>query len=137
MYVEGKGIAEDDAEGAKWYRRAAEQGDAEAQFNLGLMYARGEGIAEDDAEAAKWCRRAAEQGFAPAQLSLGIMYYQGRGVPQNYLRAHVWMNLGASRSAGDEREQAVKVRDLVAKLLSKSELGRAQRMAEEWRAKAE
>ena len=65
------------------------------------------------------------------------MYDRGEGVPQNYLQAHVWANLTASRLTGPEREKAVEVRDIVAKLLSKSELGRAQRMAEEWRAKAE
>ena len=59
------------------------------------------------------------------------------GVSQNYLQAHMWANLAASRLTGSVREQAAKLRDGLAKLLSKSELGRAQRMAEEWRAKTE
>jgi uncharacterized protein len=41
MYAEGQGVPEDDAEAVKWYRKAAEQGLAEAQFNLGEMYAYG------------------------------------------------------------------------------------------------
>ena len=49
----------------------------------------------------------------------------------------MWANLAASRLAGAEREDAVELRDAAAKRLSKSELGRAQRMAEEWLPKAE
>ena len=57
----GMGCPKDYAEAVKWYRKAAEQGDAEAQFNLGLMYADGEGVPKDYAEAVKWYRKAAEQ----------------------------------------------------------------------------
>ena len=52
----------------------AEQGDADAQYNLGVMYDNGEGVTQDDAEAVKWYRRAAEQGNAFAQHNLGVMY---------------------------------------------------------------
>ena len=55
-----------------WYRRGAEQGDADAQFNLGVMYAEGEGVARDDAEARRWYRKAAEQGHADAQHNLRV-----------------------------------------------------------------
>ena len=50
-------------------RHAAEQGDADAQFNLGFAYATGEGVPQDDAEAVRWFRLAAEQGNALAQES--------------------------------------------------------------------
>ena len=72
--------AEDDAVAEKWYRKAAEQGLAEAQNNLGLMCVLGRGVSQDDAEAVKWFRKAAEQGYAPAQNNLGEMRRQGRGV---------------------------------------------------------
>ena len=65
-------MPEDDAEAGRWYRLAAEQGDAAAQRNLGLMYANGRGVPEDDAEAVRWYRLAAEQGLASAQYSLGF-----------------------------------------------------------------
>ena len=48
----------------KWYRLAAEQGDAQAQNNLGLMYDAGQGVPQVNAEALKWYRLAAEQGDA-------------------------------------------------------------------------
>ena len=60
-------------------KRLAEQGDATAQFFLGLMYDEGEGVPENDAEAVKWYRLAAEQGDATAQTNLGVMYAIGAG----------------------------------------------------------
>ena len=68
----------------------AEQGDARAQFNLGLMYLNGDGVPEDDAEAVKWYRKAAEQGYAAAQDNLGGMYVKGEGVPQYDAAAVKW-----------------------------------------------
>ena len=57
---------------AEW-KPLAEQGDAVAQFYLGVMYANGEGVIEDDKEAVKWYRLAAEQGFAQAHIILVII----------------------------------------------------------------
>ena len=73
----------------------AEQGDAEAQLNLGIRYANGEGVPEDDVEAVKWYRLAAKQGLARGQSYLGIMYGNGDGVPENYAEAVKWFRLAA------------------------------------------
>jgi len=62
-------------------RRLADQGDAKAQYELGVRYAHGYGVSRDDQEAAKWYRQAAEQGEADAQHALGVMYDKGQGVP--------------------------------------------------------
>ena len=62
MYDNGEGVPEDDREAAKWYRKAAEQGDASAQFNLGGMYATGEGVPEDYVMAYVWANLSAAQG---------------------------------------------------------------------------
>ena len=70
--------AQDDAVAEKWYRKAAEQGSAEAQNNLGLMFVLGRGVPQDDVEAVKWYRKAAKQGYGPAQNNLGEMRRQGR-----------------------------------------------------------
>ncbi len=136
MYANGEGVPQDYAEAVKWYRRAAGQGYALAQNNLGAMYANGEVVPQDYAEAVKWYRLAAEQGHALAQRNLGIMYYNGKGVPQDYVRAHMWLNLAASRypaTVKEDREEAARDRDRVARLLSPEALARAQRMAREWR----
>ena len=75
----------------------AEQGDVNAQFDLGAAYDFGEGVAENDAEAFKWYRLAAVQGDADAQSNLGGMYYDGEGVPENYLAAYVWYSVSAAK----------------------------------------
>ena len=61
----------------------AEGGDAQAQYELGLMYERGEDVRQNNQEAVKWYRLAAEQGDAMGQYRLGYMYSQGKGVDQN------------------------------------------------------
>ena len=71
--LSGTGVAKDEAEAVRWYRRAAEQDDANAQFNLGVCYYNGTGVAKDDAEAVHWYRKAAEQGHVRAQYKLRIL----------------------------------------------------------------
>ncbi len=108
---------------AEWWRKGAEQGDADAQYNLGVMYSNGEGVPQDDAEAVKWYRNAAEQGYAQAQYNLGIKYDNGEGVPQDYAQAHMWFNLAASSfPPGEDRDKAVKNRDIVAKRMTPAQI---------------
>ena len=71
----------------KYFQQAVEQGDAQAQYNLGVCYYEGQGVPQDYVEAVKLYRKAAEQGYALAQYNLGVCYYNGRGVPQNYTEA--------------------------------------------------
>ena len=113
-------------------RLAADQGDAGAQWNLGLSYATGLGIPQDDAEAVRWYRLAADQGNATAQYNLGLMYASGQGVPQDDVEAHMWLNLAAAQSSGEDREKYVEVRDLTAKLMTADQIAEAQRRAREW-----
>ena len=58
MYANGEGAPQDNVIAVKWYRKAAEQGYADAQYNLGFMYANGDGVPEDDATAVKWYTKA-------------------------------------------------------------------------------
>ena len=79
----------DFATALRGFRSYAEQGDASAQFNLGLMYDNGEGVPENDAEALRWFRLAAEQGHALAQSNLGLMYAIGEGITEDTVNAYV------------------------------------------------
>ena len=88
-------------EAAKWYRLAAEQGDARGQYKLGVMYDNGEGLAKDVGEALKWYRLAAEQGDACAQYSLGWMYENGDGVDKDLAEALKWYRLAALQGDSD------------------------------------
>ena len=87
----------DDQEAVSWFRKAAEQGDVDAQLWLGVMYANGKGVPEDDQEAASWYYRAAEQGHAEAQYSLGLRYSYGRGVPEDGREAVFWYRKAAEQ----------------------------------------
>jgi TPR repeat protein len=71
MYTNGEGVARDNAEAVKWYRKAAEQGYVDAQYNLGLMYEDGDGVAEDDIFAYMWWNLAAAQGHEKAKENKG------------------------------------------------------------------
>ena len=62
MLQNGAGVPEDDAAAVRWYRKAAEQGNASAQNNLGWMLDNGAGVPEDDAAAVRWYRKARRAG---------------------------------------------------------------------------
>ncbi len=118
------------------WRPLAEQGNANAQFFLGLMYGNGLGVPQDYAKAQQWWRKAAGQGDATAQFNLGFMYSNGRGVPQDYAQAHMWFNLAASRfPAGQTRDIIGMKRDIVAKLMTPAQISEAQKLARDWKPK--
>ena len=117
---------------ALWeWKPLAEQGDARAQYNLGVMYDHGYGVPLNDKEAVKWYRKAAEQGYASAQYNLGFLYYSGYGVPQDYVLAHMWFNIAASQG----NETAIKHRGIAAKRMTREEIAEAEKLAREWKPK--
>ena len=79
------------------YREMAKQGDAWAQYNLGLIYQEGCGVSKDDAQAVYWYQKAAEQGLIAAQNKLGYMYEEGRGVSKDYTQAVYWYQKAAEQ----------------------------------------
>jgi TPR repeat protein len=83
------------------FKKLAEQGDAIAQFNLGLMYANGRGVPTDDRQAVAWYRKAAEKGIAKAQFNLGVMYDEGRGLPKDEQLALSWYRKAAEKGYAD------------------------------------
>ena len=92
---------EDYAEAVKWYRRAANKGNAEAQNDLGLCYYYGEGVEEDETEAVRWFWDAAMQGNARAQNNLGNCYYYGKGVKQDNKEAVEWYQGATAKGNAD------------------------------------
>ena len=93
----------DDATALRLLRPLAEQGNAEAQYNLGAMYGNGLGVPVNNDEALKWQRLAADQGHAKAQFTLGLIYREGLGVPKNDVEAAKWYRLSADQ--GDPEAQ--------------------------------
>jgi TPR repeat protein len=85
------------------------------------------GVPQDYKTAVKWWKLAAEQGSASAQYNLGLMHFNGLGVPQDNIYAHMWVTLAAANG----NEDGTKLRDLVAKRMTPSQLGKAQKLARE------
>lgn len=90
MYERGDGVACDYAEAARWARKAAEHGNADAQLTLGHAYRWGQGVPQSYTEAARWYRKAAEQGEMVGRYYLADAYRRGEGVPRNYFEAAYW-----------------------------------------------
>jgi len=88
------------------------------------------------ATAVREYRPLAERGHAKAQFGLGLMYGNGEGVPQDYVQAHMWYNLAASIfPPGEDRDKAVKNRDIVAMRMTPAQISEAQKLAREWKPK--
>jgi TPR repeat protein len=88
---------EEYARAATWYKRAAEQGDAKAQVELGALYQVGWGVPPDDERAASWFRKAAEQGSAEGAMYLGALYERGDGVTKDHAEAVRWYRKAADQ----------------------------------------
>ena len=133
QFEDGVAAAEkgDYATAFQLWRPLAEQGNAAAQHNLGLLYNNGQGVALNYAEAVRWYRKAAEQDQDDSQNSLGVMYVWGRGVRQDHVLAFMWLDL----AAGHGNESAKLTRYFIAKRMSPAQIAEAQRLAREWRPK--
>jgi hypothetical protein len=75
----------------------AEQGDPEAQLQMGMRYAEGDGVIQNETEAARWLAMAAKQGLAEAEYQYGLALLRGRGVVQDYKAAFSWIEKPALR----------------------------------------
>ena len=128
MYRDGLGVRRDYAEAVRWFRKAADQGYVEGEFDLSNMYADGHGVQQDYAEMVRWAQKAADQKYAAAQYNLGVAYYNGDGVPEDYVYAYMWLNLAAA--AGED--QAAEHRDVVARHMTPDQIALAQKLAREW-----
>src|ERR1039457_2797619 len=92
------GVAKDAVAAVSWYRKAAEQNLAAAQYNLGVCYEQGKAATKNEAAAVVWYRKAAEQNLAAAQYNLGVCYYRGRGVIKDEVEAVKWVRKAAEQN---------------------------------------
>ena len=121
------------SETASAYYKAAVQGSADAQANLGALYANGAGVPQSDAAAIQWLMRAAEQGHAKAQLMFGDSWANGRGVARNNPIAYKWAYL--ARTTATDAETRNKADQLLATLtrqMSAAEIAEARQQADAW-----
>lgn len=120
---------------AKLYSPLAKDGNAEAQYTLGMMYRAGRGVPHDYKEARKWYLLAAEQGHPLAQFYLGWMYAGGKGVPKDYIQAHMWINIAIANASGEAKKEFIVDRDSLAKSMTADQIAKAQELAKKCTAK--
>jgi putative methionine-R-sulfoxide reductase with GAF domain len=109
-------------------RKLADQGNADAQWQMGARYHNGEGVPRDDVQAMQWFGRAAEQGHVTAQATLGAYYWAGRGVPQDLSKAYFWSRLALAQ--GDENSKA-RLEGLATQM-TREQVSAASQQAEDW-----
>lgn len=132
----GSFVRQDHSLSAHWFRKAAEQGFADAQFNLGRIYGPSDGLyrrnraaPEDYAEAARWLGKAAMQGYAPAQIKLGELYAAGGyGLDRDLVQAHLWTSLAASNG----NQAARKLAESYAEHMSEAQLAATKERLKAW-----
>ena len=121
----------DFAKAMREWQPLAEQGNARAQFYLGLLYENGDGVPEDYKKVREWYEKSAAQGEANAQFYLGLMSAFGRGGPLDLVQAHMWYSLASA--SGHAR--APLHRNDLAKQMKPAQIADAQTRAREWKPK--
>jgi localization factor PodJL len=102
-FAEGKGVAPNLEEAAKWYDRAAEAGIVPAVFRLGTLYEKGLGVKKDIDSARRYYMQAAERGNAKAMHNLAVLDADGGGKGANYRSAAQWFRKAAERGVADSQ----------------------------------
>jgi hypothetical protein len=111
-------VPQDYCEAARWYRKAADQGYAEAQSYLGYMYVHAECVPQDYTEGVGWYRKAADQGHPRAESALGYAYSIGAGVPLDYVQSARWYRRAAGQG-DDYARRALDAMNIRLSILSK------------------
>jgi TPR repeat protein len=128
MHYNGLGTAQDYKQAVYWYTKAAEDGDAKAQYYLGYMYANGHGVPQDHKETVYWYTKAATQDYAKAQYKLGHLYADAKGTPQDYIKAYTWYEIASDRG----EKSAKNDRDEIAGKMTSKEIEVALSFVKDW-----
>lgn len=137
-YKCGLGVKQNHAASIKWFRMAAERGEADAQFNLARAYGSevdggyktARAAPANDAEALKWYQRSAEQGHIQAQVKLAGLYANGgQKVPRDQVQAYKWLSLAAASG----EVSAEKLLPVYVAQMKPQEVKEAESLAQEWK----
>jgi len=120
---------------AKLYTPLAQDGNAEAQYVLGMMYRAGRGVPHDYIEAKKWYMLAAEQGHPIAQFYLGWIYVKGKGVPKDITKGYMWLDIAIANASDEVKKEFIVDRDSVAASMTAAQISSAQKLARKCAAK--
>ncbi len=130
QYLRGDiGVAKNPAEASKWLELAANQGHADASYNLGVLYRAGQGVLQNFETAFQWFELAAKQNHAEAQYSIGLMYQKGQSVQVDLVKSYVWLNLAAAQGHAG----ATGARNGVLQVMTAQQVADGQRGSRDWR----
>jgi TPR repeat protein len=113
---------------------AARNGEARAQYSLGLLYLRGQGVGQDYSAAMRWLRKAAGQGDGEARMVLGDLHMRDLPSIRDYVKSYMWLTLALAQVRGQKRQITFKMRAVVAAKMTPAEIARAKRMVRDWKA---
>ncbi len=102
-FTEGRGVAADPTEAAKWYKLAADKGFAPAQYRYANVLEKGTGVARDLSQAADYYRKAAEAGNVNAMHNLAVLYASGATGQPDYAKAVQWFSQAADHGVADSQ----------------------------------
>jgi len=108
--------------------KRADQGDARAEYALGMRYANGTDVKQDYRQAKQWFLKAAEQGHIGAQEKVAASYFQGRGSPQDYGKAYFWGLL--AQAGGDQTSRQIVMN--CAAHLTPAQISAEHKQADQW-----
>lgn len=103
-YFGNLGYVKDKIKAVKYWTKAANNGNAEAQYNLGICYSQGDGVAMNKQTAFYWYQKAANNGHSSAQYNLGCCYYDGKGCTQDRSKARQWWQKAANQGDPDAQQ---------------------------------
>lgn len=133
-YAEGTGVAADRAAAARWFRRAADAGVADAQYNLAMMMFRGDGVRRDSYGAIQMMRRAGENGDVRAQAALGQLYRTGyEEMGTDLSESRKWLALAAGQGDGEAKAALAEVEAAIAAGAEANESAWRDRWRGDWR----
>jgi uncharacterized protein len=133
IYRDGLGARIDGKLALYWFERAAERGTPHAINALGELYYLGhQDVPQEFAIARSWFLRGAQVGNSPSMFNLGVLYALGQGVVQDDLEAFKWLELAADMGIGEERDQALRARTLLAGRLTPVEVSWAIGRVKDW-----
>ena len=128
MYLNGEGIAPDDAMALKWFRLSADQDYTPSLMGLAeFYYKEDQGADHDHEEAARLYTLAAKSGNAEAQFALGGLYIRGHGVEKDLVAAHMWLSLAGMRGLKSARTR----RDEIEAMMTPAQLAEAEKLRQE------
>ena len=125
LYLTGRGVTTDTAEGLKRLQAMVDAGKSDGASELGSVYLKGWGVPVDYTQALAWFNKAAAAGEPDAQYELGVMNENAMGVRQDRVAAMSWYILSAAQNNEDATTAAASLK----KQMSGGDLRRAQNTA--------